>query len=71
MDGDVVDVEVRLVKPAMGEVTTQAVEDLRATLPPKDLGGAKRVRIRMAVWQRGVQYFAEPEHELAATLVLR
>ena len=71
MDGDVVDVEVRLVKPAMGEVTTQAVEDLRATLPPKDLGGAKRVRIRMAVWQRGVRYFAEPEHELAATLVLR
>lgn len=70
LDGEFADVELKLVTPGAEEVVVQALDELSVEIPAKDLGAARRVRLRIAAWQRGVQYFAEPKHELAATLRL-
>lgn len=70
LDGKVVDVELRLVTPGMGEVVVAALEDLTVTLPAEDLGSAERVRFHISTWQRGAQYLVEPAHEPAASFEL-
>jgi CubicO group peptidase (beta-lactamase class C family) len=78
-DVPVVDVELKLETPAANEVVAQARQDLTVDVPAKEfvvLARGERfvcptLRVRIAIWMRGAQYFDAPAHELAATFALR
>ncbi|MGE3175335.1 MAG: serine hydrolase [Planctomycetota bacterium] len=70
-DGDTVELRLCLTTPGSDEMVTQAFEDLRAEIPAADLGDARRARVVISTWRRGVQYVRAPDHEPAGTLALR
>jgi hypothetical protein len=71
LEGDTAVLDLRLTKPGDDEMVAMVVSDLPASLPADVVRGARRVKVRIALWQRGVHYFRAPDHVEAATLKLR
>lgn len=65
-EGELAVVALRLTSPGGAEVVTQALEHKRVRVPLQ--GQPRRIEVRIAEWQRGVEYFVPPEHRLAEVL---
>jgi hypothetical protein len=67
--GDAADADFKLTTPAADAVVGDAITELRARVGADQLPPAVRtVRVRIATWQDGVQYFRAPDHVLAAVV---
>lgn len=66
------EVYLRLETPGEREAVAQVVTDSEVELVSAAMiGAARRVRVHVATWQRGVEYLVAPQHEEAAVLPLR
>ena len=63
---DVAEVRLRLETPGQEEPVTMALETLRERVALER--APDLVEVRIATWQRGVQYLVAPEYELADVL---
>lgn len=69
VQGQVAQADFELRTPAPDAMVGQAITELRASVPAERLpADVRKVHVRIATWQEGVQYVTAPEHVLAAVV---
>lgn len=63
VDGDKAIAHLTVTTPGADEMTTQALEELRATIAPKGGTAPREVAVQMRWLQRGAQYFVAPPYD--------